>query len=809
MFIFCVRIMATANDDYEIRDDAGHEALAALAVHRSRIAEHHDREATTDQNLFQSMSTLEVDHRQNLLPAARERLEKEETDKHAARDSQEREKFFLSVVPDNYTVLRTLGRGHNGVVFAAHDTSGNQDVAIKFLEQRRAGHGGRRLREIAAHGVLPPHENIVKLLSRELHSAGTYDFYILELCDLSLEDWINQASQKRKEQDPENRLPPALSAADTLRLLFELCDALLLLRSFGVTHRDIKPSNVLLSMSTDDEGYSFPYQAKLADFGVADMHVVEPTKRYDNFVGIEVAGSYSVESDFRAVVATVLYAWLGVDQWKERHVRNKLLTDDGFLNKVAHLDLGPEDKLVREWFERALPMPRKETLNDVITFDDALKTLQELGEALHVQLPTLKTPTDGGDVPAFEDVIDNDTKLEKIAHFALSAVSGRRYAKDYEGAKLYLEWVQDVFKRFDKEVPDGRYSEYHFQVASAYFLPKVQQAVRDYTSMVHGNTSTKAEIKAAQQRVELALDEMDERVNMGRVFAEKAAAANPEIGSVPEANLVALTTVERVKYLQLCGEQKRALREAEKGVARLKDSLNQFADQASAPDAYTRLGELRARGLQRTAFQHCRNAYLLLKEAIVIETVGHNQFETTRLAQEAVQVCDRGLNHLQQSHQPPKSDLLEMGRCLAEALYIAGQYSRARSQCRKLYDEFGAADPFRTRVLRVLAVWVSSLRGMLSQGNGDVKEEDIRFELGFVCGMLVTINREAAAALGSNADAVANARGFLAADCSTAAKAGADPLFPRPLLPSNNFTRGQAQIALQAVENAFAARSLD
>jgi len=147
-----------------------------------------------------------------------------------------------TLINNRYLILSELGRGGMGVVYRAHDTLLERDVAVKVLWSAALGSQGRArlLREAQAAARLN-HPNIINIFD-----AGDSDgmsYIIMELLD---------------GESLFERRPATLD--ESLRVLRQICDALEHAHSHGIIHRDLKPENVIVTSNG---------VAKLTDFGLS------------------------------------------------------------------------------------------------------------------------------------------------------------------------------------------------------------------------------------------------------------------------------------------------------------------------------------------------------------------------------------------------------------------------------------------------------------------------------------------------------------------------------------------------------------
>ena len=161
------------------------------------------------------------------------------------------------VLAGKYRIIGFLGEGGMGTVWRAHSLLLDVDVAIKVLhgEHADARPSARLLREARATASLE-HPAIVRILDFGETDAGE-PFLVMELLEgISLADWI----------DGNGRMP----AADAVRTLLPIADALVVAHAHGIVHRDVKPDNILLV--PDGVGTYLP---KILDFGIAKLLTTE------------------------------------------------------------------------------------------------------------------------------------------------------------------------------------------------------------------------------------------------------------------------------------------------------------------------------------------------------------------------------------------------------------------------------------------------------------------------------------------------------------------------------------------------------
>jgi serine/threonine protein kinase len=161
-----------------------------------------------------------------------------------------------------YRVLRILGTGGMGIVFAAEDTQLQRSVALKVMRTvlaKDSAHRERFLREARATAAIE-HDHIVTVY--QVGEDNGIPFFAMPLLQ-------GQTLQNRLDAGgPDARLP----VAEVLRIGRETAMGLAAAHSRGLIHRDIKPGNIWLEAGSG--------RVKILDFGLArsDKQDVKLTK---------------------------------------------------------------------------------------------------------------------------------------------------------------------------------------------------------------------------------------------------------------------------------------------------------------------------------------------------------------------------------------------------------------------------------------------------------------------------------------------------------------------------------------------------
>jgi eukaryotic-like serine/threonine-protein kinase len=148
----------------------------------------------------------------------------------------------------HYKILEKLGEGGMGVVYKAHDTKLNRDVAIKFLPAHvsKAGVERERFLQEAQAAASINHPNICVI--HEINDDADQPYIVMEYVDGS-------TIRTKLENGP-------FTVDEAIRYGIQIGEALQEAHNKGIVHRDIKADNVIINSKG---------QAKVMDFGLAKL----------------------------------------------------------------------------------------------------------------------------------------------------------------------------------------------------------------------------------------------------------------------------------------------------------------------------------------------------------------------------------------------------------------------------------------------------------------------------------------------------------------------------------------------------------
>ncbi|XP_028023388.2 eukaryotic translation initiation factor 2-alpha kinase 1 isoform X4 [Balaenoptera acutorostrata] len=90
----------------------------------------------------------------------------------------------------------------------------------------------------------------------------------MQLCELSLWDWITERNQQGRESMDESACPYVMASVAT-KIFQELVEGVFYIHNMGIVHRDLKPRNIFL--------HGPDQQVKIGDFGLACADIIQNT----------------------------------------------------------------------------------------------------------------------------------------------------------------------------------------------------------------------------------------------------------------------------------------------------------------------------------------------------------------------------------------------------------------------------------------------------------------------------------------------------------------------------------------------------
>jgi hypothetical protein len=150
-----------------------------------------------------------------------------------------------------YRLDERIGAGGFGVVWKAHDTKLEREVAVKVVPRERDDPDRPRVEREALAAARLNHPGIVALYEM---GGDEHDVYLVS-------ELVHGATLEELSREG------ATSDRDVARIGGALCDALEHAHERGVVHRDVKPANVMV-LAEPAAGAGF---AKLTDFGIAHL----------------------------------------------------------------------------------------------------------------------------------------------------------------------------------------------------------------------------------------------------------------------------------------------------------------------------------------------------------------------------------------------------------------------------------------------------------------------------------------------------------------------------------------------------------
>lgn len=156
----------------------------------------------------------------------------------------------------NVTIVKELGRGAMGAVFAGFQKSLKRQVAVKLLPKSLAttSKARQQFRDEAETIAILHHPNIVPIYD----TGEDEDFYYQVMQHIDGEDLGQIIDNQLKHPVRHKRLLPVTTA---IRIMTDVLDGLGYAHEEGVIHQDMKPGNIMIE--------SRRRRPLIVDFGIA------------------------------------------------------------------------------------------------------------------------------------------------------------------------------------------------------------------------------------------------------------------------------------------------------------------------------------------------------------------------------------------------------------------------------------------------------------------------------------------------------------------------------------------------------------
>jgi serine/threonine protein kinase len=353
----------------------------------------------------------------------------------------------------NYTFVRVLGRGSQGVVFEVRDLTLQVHFAMKLLasDLAQAGKGVAALQKEAQ--ILAQHRNphIVRVMGAGVtKERPARPYFVMDLLEgASLYDLLQSSSERRI---------PIRTAINLAIQVLEGLDAAHTHRTHSIVHRDIKPSNIWVHIVSPVES-----NAVILDLGIAKLleesHLQQTGK---HFVGTfeyaapeQYTGQAVPQTDLYAVAGTLFQMITGRRVFMEKDpneiVRAHLIKEPPRMSSIiavpeeldTYVAMGLEKspfKRPRSAFEFARQL---KSIRDVLEIREERRVLRDatdvtpMGELFH-QVEERRDATEAllrtaAEVSVYDISEAHRQELERKYDQAIAASNSHTLSAPYDG----------------------------------------------------------------------------------------------------------------------------------------------------------------------------------------------------------------------------------------------------------------------------------------------------------------------------------------------------------------------------------------
>ncbi len=239
--------------DREQRFQSAEAMRHALSEVIIRVAPHADAERASEflRGLYGGLIREESDERERLLKA-RQKLFSPVPAPLPAEPFDSEGDLIGRVIENRYRLLRKIGEGGMGTIYAGEHVEIRKGVAIKILHPVYSKQQNlvERFRREARAASRIGHPNIIDVTDFGTTEDGCAYFVMEHLDGIDLADVLSH----------ERRIDPLRA----VRIGMQICSALHAAHTGGVIHRDLKPENIYLVARDGEADF-----VKVLDFGIA------------------------------------------------------------------------------------------------------------------------------------------------------------------------------------------------------------------------------------------------------------------------------------------------------------------------------------------------------------------------------------------------------------------------------------------------------------------------------------------------------------------------------------------------------------
>jgi serine/threonine-protein kinase len=158
-------------------------------------------------------------------------------------------------VAGRFTVKRFLGEGGMATVYVAEQDAEPREVALKIMNEE-----------------LTNDRTFVRRFQREAKASSRVKHPCsVQIIDYGVADGLSYIAMELLVGDDLYVLlerEGSLTQARAVRILIDVCDALIVAHELGIVHRDLKPENIMVIA---DPGHPSGERVKVLDFGIAKL----------------------------------------------------------------------------------------------------------------------------------------------------------------------------------------------------------------------------------------------------------------------------------------------------------------------------------------------------------------------------------------------------------------------------------------------------------------------------------------------------------------------------------------------------------